>query len=65
MINNFEHWGEKRKQDIRADANIKDKAEELKKMDERTDKYKAKLGFLADLKTRPRRRTSRSSIHIK
>lgn len=63
MQNNFECWGDRRKLEIKSDPNIKDKAEDLKKMDERIEKFKAKMSFLGDLKHRfPVRR---SSIEIK
>jgi hypothetical protein len=58
MQNNFECWGERRKLEIKADAAVKDKAEDCRKMDERVDKYKSKMSFLSDLKTRFPRRAS-------
>lgn len=53
MMNNFQCWGERRKEDISNDANIIDKVEEIKKLDERIEKFKSKFLFLGDFKPLP------------
>jgi hypothetical protein len=53
MRANFQCWGERRKDDINGDNSIADKTEELRKVDERVEKFKAKFSFLGDYRPPP------------
>jgi hypothetical protein len=64
MLNNYQQWGNKRKEEINRDANITDKVGEAKKVDDRLGKFKEKMNFLQNLKDMPlrKRRNSGSTI---
>ena len=49
MANNVFNWGEWRKRDILADDKITDKEGEMKKVDERINKFKDKCAFTQTL----------------
>jgi hypothetical protein len=59
MLNNFQSWGEKRKQDILNDTKTTvDKPEECRKVEERLGKFRDKLSFVTGFKELPTRRRS-------
>jgi len=50
MMGNFLSWGDYRRKEISNDAKIADKEGEIKKLDERMDKFRDKMSFINDLK---------------
>ena len=57
MADNYCCWGEKRKLEIKQDAKITNKEEEIGKLDARMTAFKGKFTFLDELKALPTRKT--------
>jgi hypothetical protein len=60
MLNNFQRWGDRRKQEVQFDSTLAEekKLEETKKLDDRMGKFADKMGFLQQYKLLPVRRHS-------
>lgn len=60
MCNNYCSWAQRRQGDIRTDASMSDEAkeEECKKLDDRMSKFRERLAFTAELKSKTWRRST-------
>jgi hypothetical protein len=50
MVGNVEGWCEVRKKEIQNDDKIADKADEIRKVNERAEKYRTRMAFTNELK---------------
>lgn len=57
MADNYCHWAEKRKLEIKADAKVGNKEEEIGKLDARMTAFVGKFAFLDELKALPTRKS--------
>lgn len=55
MADNYCCWADQRKLEIKKDDTITNKEDEIRKLDERSAKFKSRLAFCDELKNKPRR----------